>query len=96
MKYSNHKYQGHRLFSPQCKGLTPVETVHENPWFIVRNRGGYFTTEYCRAQVVVMPIVESCFILMVWAKRPVLADIHLELPGGSVEDNESPVQAVYR
>ena len=85
-----------RLISPQCFSLTPVETVHENPWFVVRNRGGYFTTEYKRSQVIVLPIVDNNSIVMVRAKRPVIADTTLELPAGDAKENETPVQAASR
>ncbi len=85
-----------RLFEPQCSSLTPVETVHENPWFTVRDRGGYFTTEYEFPQVVILPVVESHSIVMVRVKRPVINDVSLELPAGSVKENESPVHGAAR
>jgi len=85
-----------RLTSPQCFSLTPVETVHKNPWFVVRNRGGYFTTEYKRPQVIILPIVDNNSIVMVKVKRPVIADITLELPAGSAKENETPLQAAAR
>jgi ADP-ribose pyrophosphatase len=85
-----------RLISPQCYSLTPVTTVHENPWFVVQNRGGYFTTEYIYPQVIVLPIVDHNSIVMIRAKRPVIADITLELPAGSAKENETPLQAATR
>jgi len=85
-----------RLFAPQCSRLIPVETVHENPWFAVRNRGGYFTIEYDFPQVAVMPVVENHSIVMVRAKRPVLNDVCLELPAGGAMDGEMPVQSAAR
>jgi len=85
-----------RLLSPQCLSLTPVETVHENPWFAVRNRGGYFTVEYSRFQVIILPVLENHSIVMVRVKRPVINDETLELPAGSSEENETPIQAAYR
>jgi ADP-ribose pyrophosphatase len=85
-----------RLFSPQCSSLIPVETVHENPWFAVRNRGGYFTVEYDQFQVIILPVVENHSIIMVRAKRPVLNDICLELPAGGAMEGELPVQAAAR
>ena len=85
-----------RLFYPQCSSLTPVETVHENPWFAVRNRGGYFTVEYSRFQVIILPVIENSSIVMVRVKRPVINDESLELPAGSSEENETPIQAAWR
>lgn len=85
-----------RLFAPQCISLTPVETVHENPWFLVRNRGGYFTIEYRRPQVIVLPVVANHSFVMVRVKRPIIADIPLELPAGNLEENESALRAGAR
>jgi len=90
------KIDDQRLISPQCSSLTPVETLHENPWFAVRNRGGYFTTEYKQSQVIILPIIDNHSILMVRVKRPVIADTSLELPAGSVKTNESPLAAAVR
>jgi 8-oxo-dGTP pyrophosphatase MutT (NUDIX family) len=79
-----------RLTDIACPGLQPVELVHENRWFAVRNRGGYFTLEYHLPQVIVLPIVERRAVVMVRAKRPVLNDCTLELPAGCAEHGESP------
>ena len=85
-----------RLTAPQCTSLNPVETVHENQWFTVRNRGGYFTTECRHLQVIILPIVDDHSIVMVKVKRPIIADAPLELPAGGGIDNESPFQAAAR
>ncbi len=85
-----------RLFEPQCSSLEPVETVHENPWFAVRNRGGHFTVEYHLPQVMVMPIVDRHSVVMVQGDRPIIADTPLELPAGGAEAEESPLEAVAR
>ncbi|MGP8321249.1 MAG: NUDIX domain-containing protein [Methanosarcinaceae archaeon] len=90
------KYEDPRLFSPQCEELTPVETVHENPWFSVRNRGGYYTIEYRQSQVIVLPIVDDESVVMVRVTRPVIADSPLELPAGNSKAHESPVEAAAR
>ena len=85
-----------RLFFPQCTSLTPVETIHENPWFVVRNRGGYFTTEYRHYQVIILPIVADHSIVMVRVRRPVIDDTVLELPAGNAKEGESPLQTAVR
>lgn len=85
-----------RLVSPQCHSLTPVQTIHENPWFFVCNRGGYYTIEFRTPQIAILPIVEDHSIVMVRAKRPVIGDNTLELPAGGAGDNESPVEAAAR
>jgi len=85
-----------RLITPQCTSLKPVEKVHENPWFVVRNRGGYFTTEYRHLQVIILPVVAHKYILMVRVKRPVINDVTLELPAGSGKENEDPYTAAAR
>lgn len=85
-----------RLITAQCSTLVPIETVHENPWFSVRNRKGYFTIEYNQLQVLILPIVDNNAIVMVRVNRPVVTDITLELPAGGAKDNESPVEAAAR
>ncbi len=85
-----------RIFTPQCTTLQPVEVVHENPWFSVLNRGGYYTVEPHQLQVIVLPVVAEQRIVMVRVKRPVMADVLLELPAGAVQKQETPVQAAVR
>jgi 8-oxo-dGTP pyrophosphatase MutT (NUDIX family) len=85
-----------RLSEIACPGLLPVELMHENPWFAVRNRGGYFTLEYHLPQVIVLPIVEKRAVVMVRAKRPVLDDCTLELPAGCAERGEDPAAGCAR
>lgn len=86
-----------RLFQPQCDHLTPVQVVHTNPWFKVKDRGGYFTTEYHEPQVIILPIVANYSILMVRVKRPVLNDNTIELPAGGFDFScEKPEQGAAR
>ncbi len=86
-----------RLTIPQCNSLQPVTTAHINPWFSVRNRGGYFTIEDNSPQVQILPIVENKSIVMVRVYRPVLVDNTLELPaGGAKNQKERPVEAAAR
>lgn len=85
-----------RLVSPQCPSLVPVKTIHENPWFFVRNRGGYYTIEYKTPQIAILPIVEDHSIVMIRAKRPVIGDNTLELPAGDAGEAETPVIAAAR
>ena len=85
-----------RMIAPQCTCLKPVVTVHENQWFALRNRGGYYTIEYHRSQVVVLPVVDNHSIVMVKVKRPVIDDIPLELPAGAAQVDENPLTAASR
>jgi 8-oxo-dGTP pyrophosphatase MutT (NUDIX family) len=85
-----------RLRAPQCFTLTPVETVHDNPWFSVRNRGGYYTVEYNTPQVLTLPIVDNESIVMVRVYRPIIADITIEIPAGGTLEKETPVDAAMR
>lgn len=85
-----------RLYSPQCTSLVPIEKVHENPWFSVFNRGGYFTIESRQLQVLILPIVENSSVILVRVRRPVIADNTLELPAGGVKAGESPLEAAQR
>src|SRR6266704_2599551 len=63
-----------RLTAVACPDLAPVTTIHENEWFAVRNRGGYFTTEFQQRHVVVLSIVEDSGIVMIRVPRPVIGD----------------------
>src|SRR5258706_12362606 len=75
-----------RLSAVACPALQPVETMHENPWFSVRNRGGYFTVEYHATQIAVLPVIEDRWIVMVRVKRPFIYEFTLVVPeGGSVQ-----------
>ncbi len=85
-----------RLSTLACPELVPVETLHENPWYSVRNRGGFFTVEYRLRQVVVLPVVNQDSIAMVRVKRPVINDTPLELPAGALEKNEDAATGAAR
>ena len=79
-----------------CPGLAPVKEEYRNQWFKVMDRGSYFTLEYDRPQVVVLPVVNHCGILIVRVKRPVISDCPLELPAGDSMPDENPVEAARR
>ena len=85
-----------RLSEIACPDLSPVEILHDNPWFSVCKPGGYFTVEYHRLQVAVLPVVNGDSIAMVRVKRPVINDMTLELPAGSVENGEEAAFAAAR
>lgn len=94
--YPPHGKWDARLTEIACPDLKPVELLHENEWFALRNRGGYFTMEYHLQQVIVLPIVDGTDVVMVRAKRPVLGDITLELPAGCAEEGEAPEAGAAR
>ncbi len=73
-----------------------AKILHENPWFKVRSRNGYFTVEYNCPQVIILPTVENHSIVMVRVNRPVISDSTLELPAGGVKDGEQPIDAAIR
>lgn len=85
-----------RMVEPQCHSLQPVIIEHVNQWFSLKNRGGYYTIEYHRPQVAILPVVDNHSIVMVRVKRPILADNPLELPAGSAEKGEPPIKAAER
>ena len=85
-----------RLDRACCSGLSPVSVVHENPWFRVCDRAGYFTVEYLHAQVTVVPVVANSAVVMVRARRPVIADEVLELPAGGGVAGEEPRETAAR
>ena len=60
---------GPRLTTRQCFSMDPVKAIHENQWFRVRNRGGFFTTEYLRPKVIILLIVDNHSLVMVKVKR---------------------------
>ncbi len=79
-----------------CPALEPSFVAHENPWFKVMSRGTYYTIEYDRPQVVVLPILNGNSVIMVRVKRPLIDDCPLELPAGDSIDNETPLLAAMR
>jgi 8-oxo-dGTP pyrophosphatase MutT (NUDIX family) len=85
-----------RLKEPICSSLLPAETLHNNEWFSVRNRGGYYTIEYNHPQVMILPIVDNKAIVMVHVYRPIIDDITLEIPAGGTQENEKPIEAAMR
>ena len=85
-----------RMIAPQCDSLQPVVAIRKNKWFSLMNRGGYYTLEYHRPQVVILPVVDNRSIVMVRVKRPVMADNVLELPAGGAKENETPLDAAAR
>lgn len=94
--YPPHGPWDRRLTEAVCPDLSPVAVLHENPWFTVRSRGPYFTTEYCMPQVIVLPVVDDEAFVMVRVKRPVLNDVTLELPAGGVDAGEAPAAGAAR
>jgi 8-oxo-dGTP pyrophosphatase MutT (NUDIX family) len=85
-----------RLTEPVCTSLLPVETLHENEWFSVLNRGGYYTIEYNQPQVMILPIVDNKSVVMIRVYRPIIDDITLEIPAGGTQENETPIEAAIR
>jgi 8-oxo-dGTP pyrophosphatase MutT (NUDIX family) len=79
-----------------CPDLVPVFIAHENPWFKVLSRNSYFTIEYDRPQVVVLPILEGNSVIMVRVRRPLINDDPLEFPAGDSEEGETPRMAAMR
>lgn len=79
-----------------CPDLVPVLPIHRNPWFKVMSRGSYYTIEYDRPQVVVLPILNGDSIIMVRVCRPLIDDFPLELPAGDSMNGETPRLAAMR
>lgn len=79
-----------------CPDLDPVREEHRNPWFRVMNRGGFFTLEYDRPQVVILPVVEDDGVVLVRVRRPVIGDCPLELPAGDSQPGETLAEAARR
>jgi len=79
-----------------CPTLKPVFQAHKNEWFKVMSRGSYYTIEYERPQVVVLPVLEKKSIVFVRVKRPLIGDCPLELPAGDSQQGETPREAARR
>jgi 8-oxo-dGTP pyrophosphatase MutT (NUDIX family) len=95
----NRKVSLNSLDSPPpllCPELRPVFLEHLNPWFKVMSRGSYYTMEYERSQVVILPVLEGHSIIMVRVSRPLIHDCPLELPAGDSQYGETPRMAAMR
>jgi 8-oxo-dGTP pyrophosphatase MutT (NUDIX family) len=79
-----------------CPDLRPVVLAHENPWFKVMSRGSYYSMEYDRPQVVILPVLEREHVVMVRVRRPLINDFPLELPAGDSQEGETPRMAAMR
>lgn len=74
---------------------TEDSPLHENPWFSVFCREGYYTLEPHQEQVVVFPTIGED-LLMVRVFRPVQGMSLLEFPAGGAEPQEAPREAARR
>ncbi len=70
--------------------------LHKNKYFSIHNRDGYYTIEFPEPQVILLPIIDEKYVLMIKVKRPALNDITLEFPAGGVTDGESLKDAALR
>lgn len=71
------------------------DPLHENPWFRVYLRNGFYTLEPRQSQVAVVPTLGSDLVL-VKVFRPVVGLALLEFPAGGAEAGESPAEAARR
>ena len=85
-----------RLEPPRRPLGARVEELHGNPWFSVRNRGGYFTVEYSRQQVLMLAVADAGSIVLVKSFRPLMGESTWELPGGAFDEGETPERAAAR
>jgi len=60
------------------------------------SRGSYYTMEYERPQVVILPILDRDSIVLVRVRRPLIDDCPLELPAGDSREGETPRMAAMR
>ncbi len=79
-----------------CPELTPVISEYENPWFRVLSRGSYYSIEFERPQVVIVPLLEENSVIMVRVNRPLIDDFPLEFPAGDSMPGETPRMAAAR
>ena len=95
LKFKNAVIDDPRLTSIQCHGMQPVTKEFETPWFTIFNRGGYYTYENKQPQVIILPVVDNK-IIIVKAKRELIAAVSLELPAGGMNLDESAKEAASR
>lgn len=76
--------------------LQPAHVPYRNKFFSVVDRAGYFTLEVESHDVVIIPVVDECEIVMLRPFRPVLGDAPLEFPGGGGDIGERPVETAAR
>lgn len=81
---------------PLFSELKPISIEHENPWFTVKNRGGYYTIELVTPQVMIIPVVEDFGAVLVEVVRPIISRTSWELPAGGANVGETPVCAAQR
>jgi 8-oxo-dGTP pyrophosphatase MutT (NUDIX family) len=60
------------------------------------SRGSYYSIEYDRPQVAVLPVLNGNSIVMVRVRRPLIDDSPLELPAGDSNAGEMPRMAAMR
>jgi len=63
--------------------------TYTNPWIDILENDTYYTLEHKEGQVMILPIVQNSYIVLVKAKRKILGDSVWELPAGGAEQNES-------
>ncbi len=80
----------------RTRGGARGKLLHTNPWFAVRYRRGYFTIEHHLPQVVTLATVERRAAIMVRVPRRLLGDTTLELPAGSADETETPIEGAAR
>lgn len=95
LKFKNAVIDDPRLTSSQCHGMQPVIKEFETPWFTIFSRGGHYTYETKRPQVCVLAVVGNK-ILIVQARRELIAAVSLELPAGGMNSGESANEAASR
>ena len=67
-----------------------------NFWFDILERDSYYSLEHLEEQVMVLPVVDNCSIILIKAKRHLLGQSVWELPAGGINKAEKPSEAASR
>ena len=70
--------------------------VHKNPYFSVNLKDEYYSINFPTKQVLVLPVIQSSYILFIKAIRPVFTEPVIELHAGTVDEGETLKAAALR
>ena len=76
--------------------LRPVQTVHDNGFFAVRDRDGYFSVDYATPVVGIAVVVAQTQFALCRVRRPILDAAPWEIPAGGIDGGETPAQGAAR
>lgn len=70
--------------------------LHKNPFFKIILKDNYYIYKPNYKEVIILPVINKKFFLLIKAKREILKKSIYEFPAGHVEKNESIITAAKR